>query len=562
MSEPDWDDQVSEASSDSLGDPLEDKHDVPIQPTDDGVTENEDEEQQEFNELTMAKKWETIMQLLITKKQVWVKESQEYGGTEDAIALKPYLKNGLLMKDPRESSESTMLHLLAKNFDSGEFTKLDGSTQLEIVTYLIDNLVPGAAQAAGDVTGEPIFKLAMLWTNKDFLLYIAENFGKEKLAPFIKTTDTNGMNCLHYAFQTMLVKLVSQDRTRNKSQTPTNKTPASVKIEMKIDDALLILKSFIQASDPESIAAKDNKGNTPIHYAVHHFLCRYLKHADYFGIVKALVEKGDILLNMNLKDNQFNCDGLSPYRYHEETMRLLKNRKKERETAAISAAQKIAKSKVSSAQDSKTNKPDKAVERGKGDKPASSQESKGLPGRGHLGKTLVDGRASIDNDKKEKDGKPTVAEPVLPSEPSGQRATRGSAIRRDDAFAANTANVRSDDQVSTQSAGEDASKTTSETRLRSQVGQLHDNTRLKPPQVRPVSGKREDVGTTISEGAILRWLKLHYIRTRPDTEAKELLYGKIASGTLFLTPRSFLARFTRINTAGLTCSRCRQEFLL
>lgn len=530
MDDPDWDDQASEVSDGigSLDDPIEEKHEVPSQPNDDNVAENEDDEQREFKELTMAKKWETVMQLLITKNQAWVKESQEFGDSEDAIPLKPYLKSGLLGKDTRESSERTMLHLLAKDFTSGGFTSLDNSTQLDIITYLMDNLVPEAAQAAGESPGEPVLKLAMVWKNKDFLLYITKNF-KEKLAPLINTKDPNGMNCLHYAFQTLLVELVSADRKSNNSQVPTTKTPTSVKIE----DTLLILESLIQASMPESIAAKDNRGNTPIHHAVHYYLCRYLpsKHTEYFRIVKSLVEKGDFLLNTTLKENQFNDDDMSPYRYHSKTRRILLNRTKQRDPAASTAAQTGIKSQVPDAQEAKTHKAEKVGERGKVDKLASGHDSKGLVGKSHLDNTS--GRTYIDNDKKEKDGKPTTTEAMLSHAANGHRATRGLTIRRDDALVVHAVNLRADDKPSAPISGENASNAPSDSRFRAQPIKPPSNTQPKAPQARPEGGKKETSGTNVSESTIVGWLKLHYIRTRPDTEAKELLYGKIASGRCF-----------------------------
>lgn len=542
MNDLEWDDdQLSEASAlDSLDDPIGEKHEAPTQPIDDGVADNEDDEQREFNGLTMAKKWEKVMQLLISKDQVWVKKSQEFGGSEDLMPLKPYLKRGLLWKDPRESSEPTMLHLLAKDFKSGGFTSLDNSTQLDIVTYLMDNLVPEAAQAAGESPGEPVLRLAMVWKNKDFLSYITKNF-KEKLAPLINTKDANGMNCLHYAFQTLLVELVSADRKSNNSQVPTTKTPTSVKIE----DTLLILESLIQASMPESIATKDNKGNTPIHHAVHFYLCWYLppKHTEYFRIVTSLVEKGDFLLNTALKENQFNDDDLSPYRYHLKTKRILLKRIKERDPAAGTAAQTPpdTKSRAPDAQEAKTHKAEKVGERGKADKLASGHDSKGLIGKSHLDNTP--GRTYIDNDKKEKDGKPTTTEAMLTHPANGHRATRGSTIRRDDASVVHAVNMRADDKPPAQIAGEDASNAPFDSRFRSQPIKPASNTQLKAPQARPEGGKKENSGTGVSENTILGWLKLHYIRTRPDTEAKELLYGKIASGRCFLfiqAPRNIL----------------------
>lgn len=534
MNEIDWDDRASErsvaSSLESLDDLIESKHVIPSHSVGDDIAGNEDVEQREFKELTMAKKWEKVMQLLISKEQAWAKESQDFG-SEDGTALKPYLKKGLLWRDTREPSEPTMLHLLAKDFNSGRFTTLEDSTQLDIFTYLVDNLVTETAQDAGENAGEtPVLSLAMRWQNEDFLQYIAKNF-KNRLALLIETKDKDGMNCLHYAFQALLMKLVSDDRKSNNKQTPTNNTPTSVNIE----ETLKILDSFIKAATPESIAAQDSKGNTPIHHAVHYWLCRYLpsRYRQYSGIVEQLVDKGDALLNTTHKENQFNSDGMSPYKYHLETKKTLLERAKQRGPAASGVAQTSTKSRLPDSQESKILKARKIGERGKEDKLAPEQDSKDLIDKRHADKTLADGRTGIDSGRKDKNDNATAADTML-SHASGHRATRSSTIRRDNAGAVHPVSVVADNEPLMPTSGENESNTTSDSRLRSRAAQSRDNTRLKAPQATPQGSKRENAGVTVSEGSILGWLKLHYIRTRPDMEAKELLYGKIASGGYLL----------------------------
>ncbi|KAK3389075.1 hypothetical protein B0T20DRAFT_464739 [Sordaria brevicollis] len=74
------------------------------------------------------------------------------------------------------------------------------------------------------------------------------------------------------------------------------------------------LSRMIKEADPQTVAAKDSSGNTPLHYAVQY---DYFRGEKWLGIIKDLATKSETVTRIDGGD--LNNDRLSPYLYHIQT---------------------------------------------------------------------------------------------------------------------------------------------------------------------------------------------------------------------------------------------------
>lgn len=75
------------------------------------------------------------------------------------------------------------------------------------------------------------------------------------------------------------------------------------------------LSKLIEKASPKTVAARDSKGNTPLHWAAEYKRCR---NDTWLSVVKQLVAKGDDIVK-NSVEGDLNNAGLSPYLRHIES---------------------------------------------------------------------------------------------------------------------------------------------------------------------------------------------------------------------------------------------------
>lgn len=99
-------------------------------------------------------------------------------------------------------------------------------------------------------------------------------------------------------------------------------------IHKAIEKRVKFLRFLVDQASPDILAAKDDKGNTPLHLAVEHKRCR----KDHLPIVELIASKSDIKVKTDAKGD-FNNEGQSPYFRHAETCRAAVAKEKKKKAA-------------------------------------------------------------------------------------------------------------------------------------------------------------------------------------------------------------------------------------
>ncbi|BCR98003.1 uncharacterized protein AKAW2_31322A [Aspergillus luchuensis] len=207
----------------------------------------------------------------------------------------------------------TILHHLSKDKFAHGFYDLPESTRDCILDSLLrDHLEEQSATAdhvqastiGKDKHPYPILTIALENSNTGFLNTIATRF-QHHLPHLLKISHKgDGRNPLHEAFS-ILIWWWQKDMGRVKRSSYRQAK------ETELEMLTLIIQKWVELAPDSAIAAKDDHGNTPLHYAMHYNLCYYLNSKVYRPVVVALIDRS-LCRRMQVED-QLNGVGKSPY---------------------------------------------------------------------------------------------------------------------------------------------------------------------------------------------------------------------------------------------------------
>lgn len=442
--------------------------------------------------------WENFMKRLIEKEIRWddveQKDDKEWNPRVGILTTKE--RESLAGNNPIDKTRPTILHRLAVDFNSEGFETLPEQTRVKIIEYLLQhrkhNLTPGANRIE-----DPILTRAFENDNLKFIEFIVHHC-KTSLPDLLDAADNGGMNCLHYIFKDHLPKSVghywSTSQVKHKAGKPSKR---NLKIDLRA--TIEKLPVFVGHARPQCIAARDNDGNTPIHYALEYKLCR-TPIKQYSGIVLGLIKTGDEFLNSKEHQaSQFNKKDESPYRYFERTRRNFiaalqkKNKTPTRSSIATSAETRVGQDVQAMPHDAT----------GKSTGAGSEARNAGVVTT--RGKTDIEisivATSSIETGLKSRKDLITSIKGAVERSSNNPHHAGGSVTGKPRPI---THNPAAEKQVTQESL--------------------------------PTIAQDHPKFTEVAKD-ILRRLKIHYIRSRSDMEAKELLYGKMALG-IYLAPLS------------------------
>ncbi|KAI2934560.1 hypothetical protein CBS63078_1110 [Aspergillus niger] len=206
----------------------------------------------------------------------------------------------------------TLLHHLSKDKLAHGFYDLPESTRVCILDCLLqvhlldDDAISEHAQAneiGEDETPFSILISALKHINISFLNTILANL-KDPLLQLLQIPHgSKRRNPLHEGFRVLFLK----QRSVNKTSSISNKEG------MKADLRVLtrIVHDWVELAPQSALEARDNDGNTPLHYAMNYNLCYYLDAKVYRPVVVALIDKS--LSSRMQVECLFNKEGKSPY---------------------------------------------------------------------------------------------------------------------------------------------------------------------------------------------------------------------------------------------------------
>ena len=479
---------------------------------------DEKDEAAKWAEQTWEQQRKHVMTLLATNQARW-----DESGDPKIDLLEEYKKKALTNRDSRERTTPTILHMLAKNFYTDDFQNIPRDTKLKIIKYLLQHRESSFSKSETKYTEDnPILKVAMDFANYEFIQLMITDY-KNKLPDLLDAKDMEKMNSLHYAFKTQLPKAMES------TQKVRQGTPVAQEKRLGLSETLRMISVFVQEAKPETIAATDKDGNTPIHYALDYKLCR-LRIEIYGKMVRSLVKKGDPVLKKETA-SQFNLENESPYLYYlhteEKWLKQFGQTKmphlgEKDSKPGIKDPEKAVGSRGGNFDDAKMDGQDFLEKGGK------EQKRKGQGGNmppPHLGTS---------------ENLPQSPTLLAPKREKPSSAPRGAPSKTMDA---SQGHELSNGRLSYFPGSPTGKSVPSESLVRTQThapAQTDNSAELKPlPGIEITSNGKptappkrivKSLEPKIAAEEIRTFLKLHYIRTRADMEAKELLFGKIASG--------------------------------
>jgi hypothetical protein len=404
------------------------------------------------------------------------------------LGLEDFKWKALVEKNTNLGMRPTVLHELAKDLNAGDFQAVPEQARLRVMNHLIDHDNSHTEQTQEyDQQEDPVLEVAIQNDNKDFLRYIVRNC-EERLPKLLAARGPSGMNCLHYA-----VKHIS--KATKHSVLVRRKRAAEKRLDLK--ELLQLLQTFIEKAKAETATAQDKQNNTPIHYALDYELCRLP--IDFYRqkIVRPLVFHGDATFKQN-HARQFNTADESPYIYFKNTKEAWH---KSHGTAAIPVAQAQSGSTTQ-------HRPNNTM---KSRDPRDSMFSV-MTGNALLG----DEKPGLEEgSRKSQMGRVhRTMENALLRKERQPMAQRGTADRAFDISDMQDAQLMHSGKGTPEVVPHMASQ----------------NTTSQTQAPKPAMATTSPPKTSAEEAAdkIEDFLKIHYIRTRPDMEAKELLYGKFS----------------------------------
>jgi ankyrin repeat protein len=529
---------------------------------DDGQLLEDNKDDAWYNK-SLEDKWKDVVQRLINKEVRWdIDKDRDDGWEPDGVrVLDLKEKKSLTDVDVRNKTCPTVLHRLARGFEDDGFSKLSLETQIQVVEYLLNERKE--SKNIADSPEDPILTRAFEYQNTEFIRLIIKNF-ENHIPDLVDDQDSGGVNCLHYIFKKHIPECIDElwkHPCLNSSKYP---------ITLKLGDTIKFAFYLITFAKPCSIVASDSEGNTPIHYALAYRVSRGTSLLPVQDLVLKLLKAGDEFKD---RSRQFNKAQQSPYLYLSHTRQEFVSqnaRLRSQKLTSTPIKSQRPGSKSSSGQTRSTR--DEMVSRNVKD--AYLDNSKDVP-------MNMKAEASLkyppqhykENMKRDLS---TVNQQLLTDKPKNSALTRRKTVDlRDnvtDALRPEPPTASPDVEVgdltsarrleiatglnSGRNVVSGKPPPTAESPLHGQQNGRESTggsgkeaaQELKGPEKRKTDKSKED-HTVCVEAAenIHQQLKLHYIRSRSDVEAKELLYGRIASGELFLSFHVSIERNSQCN---------------
>jgi hypothetical protein len=448
-----------------------------------------------WNALELDQKCKDVMNLLADKKRRWSNDS----GNPNIPILEEYKKIALTRRDPRDKTLPTALHILARNYKK-DFTHVPTSVRETVIKYLLKQ---EEAKSSSDpathenIQEQPILHVAMTFENDDFIDCV-EKCWPQGFPDLLHAQDGEGKNCLHHVFALpSQVKQISAVKTRT----------------------LQRAQKLVPKAKPETLAAKDKSGNTPIHYALDYRQC-FGRKREYVELVQYMVREGDKAMNAG---SSLNNDGESPIIFCQRTMEEYKARKQARQQAGKSQSRPspTVPQTIADKQDITAGK-GQAASQGHG----KDQEAAKDPGQVKVQIKTQNPKEKVshvafeglseDRETWNHTGSDTTggSKPPLVRRESQGRPIPGTQFRN------SNPDLGSPTVTASSQALERKSDAALPNKEKTDVQNLSDN-----PKMPSASARGEQ-----PVNDILDFLRLHYIRTRPDLEARDLIDGKDASG--------------------------------
>lgn len=520
--------------------------------------------------MDLLERWKDIMQKLLNDEIRWDDEDIDSDGdgrkkerNPKPAVLDPQTKKSLSEVDQKYRPDPTVLHRLALRFDHEGFSDLvkrRPRTADKIVNYLLQQRNGNPQHTADE---DSILKRAIESKNLDFIKFVSSRCTKY-LPDLLDSKDTQGANCMHYLFRHHL-PLAAKEWLRAQRVRSAGKEIKEMPLNLL--ETVSSLRTFALHAKPSTIIARDQFGNTPIHYAMDYSICRIrlgTSYNVYPAIVIALVKKGD-KAQVGV-EQVLNEDKESPYLYFIRTQQeYLANRRKEIEKRNSSLLSTAGPKAVSG--NSKAAKPEildsrvaaaEQVERNldtysKG--PSVKDIHRRIDPRevvvkmksdmtGSAGPPSVDGREDFKGHNitsaKEPDNMDAPPGYGLRSTrtgesykaPTNQKAPPYPYITignpKAEGFAVTPLNEK---LLSISGAGGFTTRSRSGTQ-----------TNAEKQVARRLTPWEEPTAQREAAENMRRRLKLHYIRTQPDRKAKVLLYGRVASGMCLKTVLNIVQR--------------------
>lgn len=492
---------------------------------------SEDENSSEWYSLPLHEKWKNVVERLINEEVRWDDDEQPDQEWKPRVrVLDPRERESLATFNDRNTACPTVLHRLADNFKNDDFNKLPHITQVKIVAYLLGEDRKARAQATVDSPDEPVLTRAFTNQNDEFIRFVIKHFYRDHLPDLVDDQDSSGSNCLHYVFKRHLPEAVD-DFIRVKSGRKTSRIHRAITLD--ITKTLHYLDLLIRIAKPQCIVATDGDGNTPMHYAMAYRVCR-MPTATYKTLALQLIEVGS---KSKDRSRQFNNAQESPYLYFERTRRefmtqnarLRSAQKPTQALAASSIAKRPRRGEISKPREHETGaaQPNVArVENGSSTSHAMTKEAM-------IKKPTGDSQEIT---------KPSAAPRTLPAASQhtkeSKRDIEASRVVADKFSVTSLARRETGGLIKNESEGANLPRASSPA-----LDPTSEPVKPRAEHRKEGIGKKNleepkaDYDLCIQSAENVRQqLKLHYIRNKSDLEAKELLYGRIASGTLLNSP--------------------------
>lgn len=453
--------------------------------------------------LPLNERWKKIVKHLIKDELRWDDIGESDEGFSEVRSLDPKVRESLTEFDDRDAAFPTVLHGLAVDFTNGEFNMLPDATKVKIVEYLVQEHLRARAQADAEVPESTILTRAFTNQNDDFIRFVIKNF-PHHLADLVSDQDRNKSNCLHYVFRKHLPEVVD---VGTRIQLPRNATKASRKITLGLSHTLHYVGFLIRSvrERPQCIVARDGDGNTPMHYAMAYRVCR-MPVPQYKKLALQIIEVGDKSKDMS---GQFNKARESPYLYFERTKREFMHQnadmcvQKPKQWADHSFGNRSGREDMFKPREPK----DKAANQN-----FTRDESASVMSHATMKKAVVRKPA---RDPAEGANPPRSSSPAF----EVSRSTKTSMPNSGRVATSSRAIMAVEPPVHVKQTAAGLDTTPAPTKHR--VDDIKENT----------GSKTFDEFAEWAE-SLHQQLKLHYIRNKSDMEAKELLYGPVASGML------------------------------
>ena len=515
------------------------------------VLSDENPEKKRFLAQRWEEQWKEVIRLLASRKVRW-DESDD----RRVDILEDYKKEILKERDGREKTTPTILHIMAKDLDA-DFKQVPDDILPKIILYLLHHRESiSLATKAKDLEEDPILKVAMDFDNNRFINYVLD-LAPDKLPGLLDARDAAQLNCLHYAFKVQLHKTILQKKQA------ANKTTLKSTLDM--------LNKFVKKAEDNTITATDKEENTPVHYALDYELCSMKSGVKtYGGIVKRLILRSD-QARKKKPANEFNSKHESPYLYFLRTERewFEKNKKVPGKILTTNPPEKDTKSGM---KDSKDFKEPEAIQKGNNDNDkmdSSPLLEKGTKMPGVIAPSEDFGVSDVQHARSasllQRRERPTTASraqksipppshPIHAIPPRAAEKLPGTAQANPVLLGAN--NTPPEPLAGQKTHDSDLIGAPAQSGIATQQV-------LPPKQSKPSrsNANTRDPGAGRGAEEIRDFLKLHYIRKRSEMEAKELLYGKVASGkTIHASPIDVVQDLDQI-WGTITCHASRMSLI-